>query len=485
MTEPYVSFARRNFFFNRFYDEAILYDRRAQDYVVFEGPIVDLLHLLYIESVRPAELPHRLSAVLSPRRLDGGSLDRAVHQLIDMGIAVETTERERTGAIAAGLDAVEHIRALRDAPYFYVPLAANLFINGRCNQTCEFCFLDFEKMRAEHQEMLSTEQWMGIVDRLVDAGVSIVNVGGMEPLISLDLTIAILARAKAAGCFTGFITNGSIPLSDAQLDRIAALGAKVGVSLEDHRAEVHNGAAGLPTAFRNCLRNVEQLAARGVEIGVQAVALRENTGTIEEFISWVDSLGVSTFAIQNVFGGPWCSRLDLFDKALRPDEYAAVLRRVLAMRDRVRLNIEYDAFPHQHETSVERPSRAMAFRALTTCSAGKTAMQISPRGDFQPCPFTVGHSQHAIGNVLGTPFLDLWHNTPAFRDFRKARREDYGSVACQSCGHFDSCRGGCLITAHAVKGDYLAGDPRCSKVDAAEPARRRRFLPVAQTSEPR
>jgi radical SAM protein with 4Fe4S-binding SPASM domain len=485
MAEPYVSFARRDFFFNRFFDEAILYDRRAQDYVVFEGAIVDLLHLLYVESMRRSELPQRLAAVLSPRGLDGASLERAVQQLIGIGIAIETEDRERTRAIAPRHDAVEHVRALREAPYFYTPLAANLFINGRCNQTCEFCFLDFDKMRAEHQEMLSTEQWMDIVDRMVDAGVSIVNVGGMEPLISLDLTIAILARAKAAGCFVGFITNGSIPLSDAQLDRIAALGAKVGVSLEDHRAEVHNGAAGLPTAFRNCLRNVEQLAARGVEIGVQAVALRENTGTIEDFISWVDSLGVSTFAIQNVFGGPWCSRLDLFDKALRPGEYDAVLRRVLAMRDRVRLKIEYDAFPHQHETPGRHPSRAMAFRALTTCSAGKTAMQISPRGDFQPCPFTVGHSQHAIGNVMDTPFLDLWHDTPAFRDFRKARREDYGSAACQSCDHFESCRGGCLITAHAVKGDYLAGDPRCSKVDAAEPVRRRRFLPVAETSESR
>lgn len=95
------------------------------------------------------------------------------------------------------------------------------------------------------------------------------------------------------------------------------------------------------------------------------------------------------------------------------------------------------------------------------CGAGRVVCLIDPVGDVYACPFAI-HDRFLAGNVttdngFGTRFSDVWKNAPLFRDLR----EPQSAGACGSCGHYDSCRGGCMA-AKFFTGLPLDGpDPEC------------------------
>jgi len=454
---------RKGYFFNRFLDEAYLYQASTKECTVLTGIATDLLHLLALASMDLPTLTARLNQLLVGQRVSQETVSKAVLQLSSQGIVVDSPAPFRNRSIDPSIDLVDHIRRTTAAPYFYTPYAATLFINGVCNQKCDFCFLDFDLMKKVH-DSLTTAQWIDIIDRLTEAGIFFVNIGGMEPLVSFDLTVAILRRAKAAGCVLGFITNGSIPLSPEQIEILLDIDAHIGVSLESHVSGVHDDAVALPRAHERCVQNVRRWVEAGLTVEIQTVAMRRNASQIPDFVRWLDGLGVASFSLQNTFGGAWCAGQPFFSTALTPPEYQQVVAGLEDLAGDLRMDLGWDGFPHERDLSTVSRHKGHRLEELIQCSAGKTAAYVSPNGDLTPCPVTVAHPEHVVGNILTRPFLELWHDTPAFGAFRKYCADDYDSPACRSCEQFGNCRGGCLITAAAVNGSYLGGDPRCAKV---------------------
>lgn len=451
----------RRFLFNRYQDEAYLYDTKEQNYLVHQGVSTDVLHTLARRACSIKELEFIMNAVLERQPLSRESLVAFVEKQKRDGLVAEwSCELDDISPDAL----VSEIRKMRSTSYFFAPLAANLFINGRCNQKCEFCFLDFDLMRAEHAVQRNTEEWLEITKNLIDCGVHTINIGGMEPMLSFKLTAEILTYAKSRGCILGMITNGSIPMQEEHLRVLADLQPQVGISLQSASPETHDELAVLPKAFQRCVENVRNLVKYGINVGIQSVATRENVDDLEDFVKWLEDIGVRAFNMQSIFGGPWCSQNDFFSIGLHANEYLRVQKKLHRISEETAVEISMDAFPHERDPC-EMKLKGQRLRALSTCSAGKTAMQVSPNGDAYPCPFTVALEEHRLGNLLESSALEVWHKTEAFGDFRRMDRMDYESEACQGCPEFSACRGGCLITAKAVQGSYLAGDPRCSKVE--------------------
>lgn len=81
-----------------------------------------------------------------------------------------------------------------------------------------------------------------------------------------------------------------------------------------------------------------------------------------------------------------------------------------------------------------------ALAGLNMCGAGRVVCLIDPVGDVYACPFAI-HDRFLAGNVLADGGFDnVWKNAPLFRELR----EPQSAGACGSCGHYDSCRGGCM-----------------------------------------
>src|SRR4029077_1531526 len=70
---------------------------------------------------------------------------------------------------------------------------------------------------------------------------------------------------------------------------------------------------------------------------------------------------------------------------------------------------------------------------MLPCSAGHTSCYVSPYGDVYPCvQFPL-----PTGNVRRTKFLDIWRDSPEFKEVRSITLRDMPS--CSKCAHGATC----------------------------------------------
>jgi [mycofactocin precursor peptide]-tyrosine decarboxylase / 3-amino-5-[(4-hydroxyphenyl)methyl]-4,4-dimethylpyrrolidin-2-one synthase len=78
------------------------------------------------------------------------------------------------------------------------------------------------------------------------------------------------------------------------------------------------------------------------------------------------------------------------------------------------------------------------------------------------------------GNVLSDGGFDrVWKNAPLFRELR----EPQSAGACGSCGHYDSCRGGCMAAKFFTGLPMDGPDPECVQGHSASALARERLTP--------
>ena len=81
---------------------------------------------------------------------------------------------------------------------------------------------------------------------------------------------------------------------------------------------------------------------------------------------------------------------------------------------------------------------------------------IDPVGDVYACPFAI-HEKFLAGNVCDGGFAEVWRNSELFTELRRPQ----SAGACGSCGHYDSCRGGCMAAKFFTGLPIDGPDPEC------------------------
>jgi len=95
--------------------------------------------------------------------------------------------------------------------------------------------------------------------------------------------------------------------------------------------------------------------------------------------------------------------------------------------------------------------------SITRCPAGTTKLGILPDGSVYPCNLFFGFPEFRLGNILTTPFEEIWQNDLLgfFRSFE-------GNTCPQKdCILHDECHGGCPAHSYAHYGTLSAPEPRC------------------------
>ena len=92
---------------------------------------------------------------------------------------------------------------------------------------------------------------------------------------------------------------------------------------------------------------------------------------------------------------------------------------------------------------------------LNMCGACKLTCCLSPQGTVYPCAF-LQDDEFAAGQLLETPFADIWRDSPVFHAFRALEIK-----SCESCHRFDLCHGGCPAIAYHTQRKLGVADPGC------------------------
>ena len=237
----------------------------------------------------------------------------------------------------------------------------------------------------------------------------------------------------------------------------------VQISLDGATAEVNDAVRGAGS-FAMAIRALENLADAGFkDAKISVVVTRHNVDQLDEFAALAARYG-ATLRITRL--RPSGRGADVWDE-LHPtaEQQVQLYDWLVAKGDRV---LTGDSFFHL--SGLGEPG---ALAGLNLCGAGRVVCLIDPVGDVYACPFAI-HDRFLAGNILSDGGFDnVWKNAPLFRELR----EPQSAGACGSCGHYDSCRGGCMA-AKFFTGLPLDGpDPECVEGYGAPALARERVKP--------
>ncbi len=343
------------------------------------------------------------------------------------------------------------------------PICLTWELTYACNLACVHCLSSSGKRDPRE---LSTRQCKDVIDELEQMQVFYVNIGGGEPTVRPDFW-ELVDYATEHHVGVKFSTNG-VRITRAVAARLAASDyVDVQISLDGATAEINDAVRGTGS-FDMALAALDNLRSAGFsDAKISVVVTRHNVSQLDEFKRMADRYG-ATLRITRL--RPSGRGVDVWDD-LHPtaEQQKQLYEWLVAHGDRV---LTGDSFFHL--SGLGAPG---ALAGLNLCGAGRVVCLIDPVGDVYACPFAI-HDRFLAGNILsdsgfGAGFANIWKNAPLFRELR----EPQSAGACGSCGHYDSCRGGCMA-AKFFTGLPLDGpDPECVEGHGVSAAGRERVRP--------
>ncbi|MCW1960023.1 MAG: mycofactocin radical SAM maturase [Mycobacterium sp.] len=329
------------------------------------------------------------------------------------------------------------------------PICLTWELTYACNLACVHCLSS--SGRRDPGE-LSTDQCKAIIDELERMQVFYVNIGGGEPTVRPDFW-ELVDYATAHHVGVKFSTNG-VRITPEVAARLAASDyVDVQISVDGATADVNDAVRGTGS-FAMAVRALENLAAAGFsDPKISVVVTRHNVGQLDEFKALADRYG-ATLRITRL--RPSGRGADVWDE-LHPtaEQQVQLYNWLVEHGERV---LTGDSFFHL--SGLGQPG---ALSGLNMCGAGRVVCLIDPVGDVYACPFAI-HDRFLAGNVLsanesGSPqgFGEVWKNSALFTELRSPQ----SAGACSGCGHYDSCRGGCMAAKFFTGLPIDGPDPEC------------------------
>ncbi|MBU7017335.1 MAG: radical SAM protein [Theionarchaea archaeon] len=362
-----------------------------------------------------------------------------------------------------------------------VPVVIVWNFTNRCNLNCLHC----HQNSGESQEReLTTDEALTLIDRLGNAGLSILTFSGGEPLVRPDIYEAV-EHANDAGMLCTIASNGTLMTKDAVKKLKRAGITRVEIGLDGCRDETHDFLRNNQGSFSKTVQGIRNCVEEGFDEVCATMTLHEkNITELEGTVELAEELGVNRFYLNRLI--PAGRGKDVIDLDVTKEEKIKALQYI------------YTKFYESVTTGkgIQCYSRGMTYygrlgyeksngtvftvsEALSGhdkmwlekfgdniskivqryapgfggCSAGVTYAGLTAGGDLLPCvPAPI-----RLGNLLKEDLEDIWVNNELLTYMRK---RDELSGTCGRCNYNSIC-GGCRYTAYAVNGDWLTGDPTC------------------------
>ena len=369
-----------------------------------------------------------------------------------------------------------------------VPVVIVWNYTNLCNLSCLHC----HQNSGEAENELTTDNVFKIIDKLADAGVSVLTFSGGEPLVRSDI-FEVIERAHDTGMLCTIASNGTLMTKEV-VEKLKRAGIRrVEIGLDGCTAETHDYLRNTPGAFDATIKGIKTCADVGFdEICTTMTLYERNSEELPRTVELAETLGVTRFYLNRLIPagrGKDAINLDVTkEQKIKALEYiynkfyesvtngdgiqcysrgmtyygrlgyqksngtVFTVSEALSGYDK----IWQDKFGDNISQIVQRYAAGFG-----GCSAGITYAGLTAGGDLIPCV----PAPLPLGNLLEKDLEDIWVNNELLTYMRR-RDELHGS--CGRC-YYNSICGGCRYTAYAVNGDWLAGDPSCPFGPAAPP----------------
>lgn len=314
---------------------------------------------------------------------------------------------------------------------FLIPDRVQIEVTKKCNLRCHHCYVPGTSGKNAE---LTTEELVGIIDRLSRWGVFTLELTGGEPLLRRDIR-EIIRRVATQSMAVVLYTNATLLRRVLDQDLVDWV-TRFAISL-DGPEEYHDQVRGRKGAFAETARAIRAVADLGGHVSISYTLTPESTAYAEDVKRLVHDLGAENFLCSPPT--PLGRGRDL-DYSV--DDYRRMIKCALESSETAR-----------HSGSVKSPVLPREF----TCAAGKDFFFISSDGQLYPCPF-FSIQEFAYGHAVRDSLEDLWLEAPVLERFRAVEPCNDPRCVCESCPVW--CRALHFHLTGQLEGDPTAYCPR-------------------------
>jgi radical SAM protein with 4Fe4S-binding SPASM domain len=301
---------------------------------------------------------------------------------------------------------------------------------------------------------------------------------GGEPLFRPDI-FDLAQYGRALGFRMALATNGTM-VDESVARRVEAAGiSRVSISLDGALERTHDGFRGVGGAWRDALRGIHNLRARGISVQINSTVARHNVNELPDLLNL--ALALECDALHIFMLVPVGCGLELAESAMLPaDEYERVLHWFYDRSKDVSIDLKATCAPHYFRVRAQRiveerqhgdrstpfvahgtrlkaapdPAGGRPLSSMTRgCLAGTAVCFVSNQGEVFPC----GYLPVSAGTVRQQPFRGIWQGAEVFQ---KLRDPDGLEGKCGVCRYHAICAG-CRARAYAESGNYMTEEPYC------------------------
>jgi MoaA/NifB/PqqE/SkfB family radical SAM enzyme len=254
------------------------------------------------------------------------------------------------------------------------PYEVQAMLHNACNLKCVYC-----RCPEIRTDVLSTEQWLGLIRALGGLGTVRIKFQGGEPTLRRDFA-TLCREARRAGMLVAVVTNGvRIAEDHAILEHLD----EVVVSLDATTPAVHDRLRGAGT-HSLAVAAIVAARERSLPVYVVMVVTQENLGEVQPMLDFCEARRLRVNVQPALFGRSY------FDERGRPLGLDASQIRALhvdlARFKRAGRPLMFSA------ATYERTARWPDYRELTQrgptpspCMAGRFYVHLDPNGNLHPC----------------------------------------------------------------------------------------------------
>ncbi len=356
---------------------------------------------------------------------------------------------------------------LRKPQIFSAPLLIVWNLTNVCNLRCEHCY-----QRAAHPlpDELSLEEKIQAIDKIWDAGTSLIAFSGGEPLMAPE-AFKIFKYAHDKGFHVSIATNGTL-LTPANIEKLIEAGVNyIEVSLDSIHPDIHDAFRGVNGAWKRTtegIKNAVKLGKGVFTVGLATTVTHINFSEFEDIIKFAfEELGVDKFFAFNFI--PVGRGRDMATYDLSPEErekMMSIMYKYLSKGYNVFTTAPQfgrvckmgtsNIYVSSHYTAFEGEAGSLAAEYIGGCGVGRAYAAIQPNGDLSPCVF-MPQEELKFGNIIKDDLKDVWENSPVLK---AVRNRDEFEANCGKCPYRYVC-GGCRARAYAYFKNLKAPDPGC------------------------
>lgn len=323
----------------------------------------------------------------------------------------------------------------------HIPVSGTFELTPRCNLNCEMCYIHMSP--AEESKIgteRSTEEWIQLGRKAVDAGMIYLLLTGGEPLLRKDFC-TIYTELAQMGILISLNTNATL-MSEEMIRCLSAhLPEKVNVTLYGASSVTYQKVCGDAGGYEKAIHGIRMLKAAGIPVSINTTFTKNNAKDMEDIVSFAKQEHIPIRMASYLFPPVRCNREANESCFLSPETYGQMSAHFDAItmnpeQKEKRLSVLQAIAEKKSPIPEEGESRA------SSCMAGRGAFWITWDGHMLPC----GMLPTFGAEVNPDNFEDVWAGMKDLMDQIRLPRK------CSVCNSKSVCPT-CAAVSQSVHDD--------------------------------